>query len=340
MIKNKNIHIEVTGYNKRFYIDDFPNISKGDIITISQLELSARSTLDVECICDNCNKEFLRKRRNIHHDNTFCSDKCKGSYHKGNNSIERKKTIIKKVKERIDKGRSLSYKTIKEDDATLFYLIDKYYPLNKILSDLGYSEQDSIEYFGLTRNLSKKTLSVDEIIERLNYLESINRLTTSAMRTEFDDLRLEISIKKIFGSVENCFDELGYKRDIYNRDPSIRMGRLFENTFKEILNSLNIKYEYQKPLSNGSIPDFTVKSLNVIIDTKLSSWTTSIQSDIEKYSPYCDTLIFVYLREGSVIPSYAENVKLVSVYDYLNKLPENEKLLYTNKLNDILSHHP
>lgn len=341
MIIDKDIDVKITGYNLRVYIKDYPKIKKGDKIKVRQLDLSPRSTLKLECKCSNtdCENTYFRQRRDISSERTYCSSRCRGEHLTKLNLIEHKRKILKGFEDRIKNNKSIKYNDIKKDDPTLLHAIDKYYPLHEICKDLGISEEDLVNKFGLTRNVYSRTLSEQEIIERLEYLDSKGRLTTSAMRTEFNDLRLEISIKRIYGSVENCFEKLSFKRDIYSNDILIMMGRKFEELFKDILKDLEIEFEYQKLLPNGCIPDFTLCNNDIIIDTKLSSWTTSISDDVSNYTDYCNKLIIVYLREGSTLPKY-NKTELISVYYYINKLPLNKKDYYINKLEKILSYHP
>lgn len=343
MIINKNIELKINGYNIRTYKEKFPNIEKGDIIVLNQVnDISPRSTVEVECLCSNigCKKKYFRPRRNIHTETTYCSDICRGEHVRYKNSLFRKDKILEKFRLRIVNNESIKYKDIKTEDPSLLYEIDRYYPMNEILRDLNIHEEDYVNTYGLSRNVNSRTLSEKEIVKRLDHLKSMGRLTTSAMRTEFTDLRLETSIKKIYGSVEECFSVLGYERDIYSNSTLIKMGREFEAVFKDILEELDIYPEYQKPLSNGYIPDFRLREEDTIIDAKLSSWTTSIPEDIQKYSQHCKKLLFVYLREGSSLPTYSSNVKLVSVYYYTSMLNENKKEHYESKLKNILSYHP
>lgn len=343
MIIDKDIEVKVTGYNIRTFIDAFPNIEKGDTIEVNQIDgLPLRSTLEVECLCSNdgCEETYFRKRRNIHTETTYCSDECRGESIRRNNSESRKKYLVDSLRKRISQGESIRYNDIKKDAPSLIHAITKYYSLREILEELGLSEEELVSEYGMTRNINPRTLSKDEILERLLYLKSIGRLTTSAMRTEFNDFRLEVSIKRTYGSVEECFVQLGLDRDIYSAEPLIMMGRLLESLFRDVLDELGVSYTYQKVLSNNKIPDFYLCKEKVILDTKLSSWTTSIPEDIENYSQYCKKLIFVYLRRGSFLPDYGDNVHLVSIYSYIDRLSSEKRESFLLRINKILSYHP
>lgn len=119
-----------------------------------------------------------------------------------------------KFKKRIDEGKSIRYNDLKVDDKTLLYSVKRYFgSIVKLCEDIGISKQELIDNYGFTRNIDKKTLSENEIKERLLYLKSIGKLTTNAMRKEFDDLRLEQSLKKVYGSVNDGLTYFGLERD-------------------------------------------------------------------------------------------------------------------------------
>ena len=330
--------------------------------------------------------------------------------------MKKKEEVLLRFKSRINEGKSIKYKDLKNEDPSLLYAIEKHYGgIYKISQELGYTEDDLVNKFGLTRNINKRTLTEDEIKNRLLYLKSIGKLTTNAMRTEFNDLRLEQSIKKLYGSVENGLKYFGLERDrvrvskksiikeikelseqgidmsyanmmeinsklvsnansyfgkgwysildeldikyeakrkkftkesIKNRintihkkfgevnyniikkydsgiltyvyqnydnlidfyidmglDPIDCMdfstqklkGFAFERLFKEVLELLNIKFKYNTYYDEKTRPDFQM-SKGVWFDCKLSAWTNSIETTIEKYTPKCNKLIIVFLR--------------------------------------------
>lgn len=110
---------------------------------------------------------------------------------------EKQQKVLKRFKDRVDSGRPITYKKLKEEDSSLLYAVERNLKnISVACSLLGISQDEMIEKYGFTRNINKRTLSEDEILERLNYLKSIGKVTTNAMRNEFNDLRLEQSIKK------------------------------------------------------------------------------------------------------------------------------------------------
>ncbi|WP_368900868.1 hypothetical protein [Oceanobacillus oncorhynchi] len=128
--------------------------------------------------------------------------------------MKAKDKALLNFKQRIESRKSIKYKDLKKDDASLLWAIERYYGgVYKTAKALGLTEDDLLNKYGLTRNINKRTLTENEIYNRLIYLKSQGKLSTSAMRTEFNDLRLEISIKKLYGSVKNCLEFYGLERD-------------------------------------------------------------------------------------------------------------------------------
>src|SRR5699024_2741974 len=143
-------------------------------------------------------------RKNITTNYTYCSPECRaiGKSKKMNKTKIAKEEIKREFKKIIENGESITHNCLRDNHPSLLRKISRRFGnIRNLCEEIGISEKDMIEKFGFTRNINKFTLSESEIHKRLTYLKSIGRLTTSAMRTEFDDLRLEISCKKVFGSV-------------------------------------------------------------------------------------------------------------------------------------------
>lgn len=329
----------------------------------------------------------------------------------------KEKTLIR-FKERLESGKSIKYNDFKNEDATLYRAVQRYFGgILKICLELGLDEETLVNEYGLTRSINKRTLSEDEIYNRLIYLKSIGKLSTSSMRKEFSDLRLELSIKKRYGSVEKGLAYFGLKRDtvrvtisnlikeiesysksgidmsytnmievdsklvsnsvnkmkkswhtilddlkvdypskykrltktniqkrlnfiiekegeinyylISKNDSSIlyyvyenyesildfyvdmglnpedcmdlysqkSKGFEFERVFSDLLDTMNLDYDHNKAApSNSEIrPDFQLPK-GTWTDCKLSSWTSTIESTIDKYAPHCEKLIIVFNR--------------------------------------------
>lgn len=128
--------------------------------------------------------------------------------------MNKKEETLMRFKKRIDERKPITQKEFIKDDSSLYSAVSRHlHGVGKACEELGISRQDMKDVYNLTNNIDKRSLTDEEIIERLTYLKSIGKLTTSAMRTQFDDTRLERSIKKRYGSVEKCFEILNLKRD-------------------------------------------------------------------------------------------------------------------------------
>lgn len=204
-----------------------------------------------------------------------------------------KDRIIKEFKERIDSGKSIKYNDFREEDPTLLNAIEKYMGgIFRVAKEVGLTEDDLVNKYGMTRNINSRTLSEQEILDRLLYLKSRGRLTTSAMRTDFGDFRLETSIKKLYGNVENGLEHFNLKRDTTRHSKASLSKRIRElsdngedmsytsmmdldptlvhnstNHFKKgwhrILDELNIPYEARRQrFSKESIKDRLYKLLD------------------------------------------------------------------------------
>lgn len=330
--------------------------------------------------------------------------------------MTKKEVIHEKLKNRIDKGLGVNGKTLKKEDKNLYYKIERNGGFIKTFSDMGISIKEMIRDYDFPKNIDTESIGEEEILNRLKYLKKIGDLSTAGIRRgHFDDFRLEKSMKKIYGSVQECLDSLGLDRDtkqvtkdsiiekikdydslgydmcyssmiehdsalvsnatkkfnmgynqllktlniefiekrkeytvesiknrlekvykeegtlrysvLKNKDSSILFyanshydsfsdflddmgydsglyvksdtlkyfGLEFEKVVKEILSSLGYDFEFNKQYSKGIRPDFQFKD-GYWGDAKLSSWTESIDSSIEKYIPNCKRLKIIFLR--------------------------------------------
>ena len=124
------------------------------------------------------------------------------------------KNIQDRLIERIDNNLGVTTKDLKSEDIQLFKDISNNGGFVRIFNSLGISIEDMILKYGFSENIDKRTLEPSEIEQRLLYLKSIGKLTTLEMRkNHFSDNKLERSIKKVYGSVENCLKALNLERD-------------------------------------------------------------------------------------------------------------------------------
>jgi hypothetical protein len=374
--------------------------------------------------------------------------------------MNKKEVLSNAFLHRLAEGKSIKYKEFRLDDSLLLSRIEKEFGgITKCAEYCGITKQELISKYGMGRKIYNSMLTDDEILERLMYLKSIGKLNTNNMRTQFDDLRLEYSLKKKYGSVKNALEFYNLERDtklvnyeklvsqikeleinnydlsynnilktkptllynitnktklswynslkllnikyiplksekydrdtidfklkeiiekegsisysilrnkysgllsyvrsnynsIYNfyedfgYDPVKLMdfktqrikGFMFERIFKDILDKLNIKYQYNKYLNNNTIrPDFILND-DTIIDCKLSSWTSSIEDTFNKYKEVSKKVIIVYLRGLDDYCTINDSkFEMRSVDYYLNMLNDEDKLYFKGKLEYILN---
>lgn len=374
--------------------------------------------------------------------------------------LNKKEELSNLFLKRISDGKSIKYKDFKTEDSSLLYKIEKVFGgITKCAEYSGISKDELLNKYGMRNQIHGKMLSDDEILSRLIFLKSIGKLNTNNMRLQFNDLRLEYSLKKKYGSVQKALDYYNLKRDtkvikyedlvseikhlesinydlsytnilenksniMYNlsnktglgwydslkligvnytplvaekytkesvqkklieiieKEGSISYsilrnnysgilsyvranyssiydfyldfgyeptkfmdlttqkakGFLFEKVFKEILDCLNIKYEYNKYLNDNTIrPDFILDN-GVILDCKLSSWTHSIESTFNSYKNHSNKVIVVYLRGKNEYCSVNDDkFEIQNVEYYLNKLNKKDKLYFKGKLEYILN---
>ena len=343
MIKDKNIKIIITNYNRRFY-KEYLSSNDEEYIVINQLNLSDRSTVEVECECDLCGKTHYIQRRNISTEKTYCSRECNSKSRKNihkENRMNRKEELKNIFVKRIEEGKGITYPELKNDDPSLIWKSEKLFGnLSNLLSEIGIEKDELIKDYGFSYNIDKRNLNYEEIKERLLELKSKGKLNTSLSRKYFPDgQRLERSMIAMFGSFEDCLIHFNLERDLTNPDLLIRSGIQFEKTFKDSLDAINVNYEYQNRTFKDEklfIPDFILDN-DIWVDTKLSSWTDSIDSTISSYSTMCNKLIIVYLRGTDNFKSNHSNVEFIKVDKIFPHLVNVGREDLINEFNQIKS---
>lgn len=92
MIKDIDVDVKIHGTNREKYERVLGrNLTNGNIVSVSQRNVLPSSRLEVECECDMCGEDFLRKRVNIKSETTTCSTKCRDEWLKENNPNPKKK---------------------------------------------------------------------------------------------------------------------------------------------------------------------------------------------------------------------------------------------------------
>lgn len=149
----------------------------------------------------------------------------------------------------------------------------------------------------------------------------------------------ETYAREAFGSWENAVRAAGIDYESIRKDGSTLapLGHEFESVLSEILTDLNLpytRYDHERYR-----PDFVLDT--EWVDAKLSQFTYKSPDDngltvIDKYEPYCDKLTLVFLRGNKECDvNITEKTRLVNVYKYVNKLPDNLRGKYYAKLDEI-----
>lgn len=333
MLIDKDMKIKISPNNKRFFLDY--EIDKNGYITINQKDLSPRSTYEVYFGCDECGKEFKKRRRDYNSgSSTFCGEKCRKINNKkafDKKREERKDLLKKDFIKRINEGKSIKYSDIYNENRKMIYDIERLFgSISNISQEVGITREQLVNEYGL-RNIvldDSGCLSYEEVKRRVFYLSENKKLNTAYSRREFSDgQRLERSMKTLFGSFENGISHFGLERDIYSTNELIEAGRKFQDLTFKSFKAMKYGFDYEKGRELNTIfPDFVFNN-DVWIDTKLSSWTISIENTIEKYSPHCKRIIILYLRGNTRTDLVSEKVgflKIDEIYPYLRNIKRED----------------
>lgn len=236
------------------------------------------------------------------------------------------KNIRDRLEEHLSKDGDMSFRYMSENDLKL---------VNDIRNRFS-SYYEGLDYYQTPYKRAYNVISEENIVKRIKTVIENNGTVNYTILKKEDPSVLHYSYK-VFDSFDNMLKELGFDEYITEHPSTlIRKGREFESIFKEILETLDVEHLYNKTI-NDVRPDFRLTN-NVWIDTKLSTWTPSIQETIDKYSPECDKLLIVYLRGETDIINYyniPKNTKIVSVYSLTKSLPEDKRNKIINRLQSI-----
>ena len=171
-----------------------------------------------------------------------------------------------------------------------------------------------------------------ELIKMIERGEPVNYTAVEAKYKHFTNLA-----RKFFGSYRGLFDACGLDYDQYRADAKLSSyyGYQFEEIVASILSDLGVNYERQ-PCINGLYPDFVTK--DCWIDAKLSRWTIILSNcdTVNRYEKYCDKLLILFLRGDKETDEWiSEKTRVVSVYKYIDQLPEEKRNYYIEKLEEI-----
>lgn len=175
--------------------------------------------------------------------------------------------------------------------------------------------------------------SKEKIIAELERLgeEKINQVVNFAL--EYRPL-YKACIKNFKSFEEACKYAHIHLREKHER-VYIEAGRKFEGILSRVLTECNFKFKSNPKMGNNR-PDFVFDN-GVWADAKLSKFTSSIDKTIKKYAPNCKELWIIYCIGGIERQQKStEKVHLVSVWKFINMLPESRKNYYTNEIKRLI----
>lgn len=239
-----------------------------------------------------------------------------------------KENIIEESIKYIHNGKFYSYKLRKNDRKLDNAIKRHFHNYEKLLKEIK-----------LIRNEFENLILIDidnSGWNKINIIESLIKLNSDGLNLNSlnmynENRSLHRACKHHFGTYKKAveFAGLDYKNIV--RDKDSYFGLEFQKILGNIFKILDINFLENKEV-NGLKPDFRLDN-EIWIDAKLSQWTSSIDNTIKKYKDYCNELIIIYFRGYSDEIDREDNVKVISIYKYLNDLGINEESIIYEWLN-------
>ena len=205
----------------------------------------------------------------------------------------------------------------------------------KTISSTHLIQGDTVSCGCYSREISAENNSNNLSGQRFNHLLAIkkvgksNTLNTWLCLCDCGKYTIVISKNLIRGNTESC----GCRRNIIQRK-----GMNWELLVKNVLKYKFPDFFYHKRLPNNSVPDFTVETQNIILDAKRHDYL-NIEECIDKYSPFCEKLIFVCMekkrKNWKIDFKDSNRIEFWYNKDILNWIPHEEKELFSNALKEI-----
>lgn len=170
-------------------------------------------------------------------------------------------------------------------------------------------------------------MELAELLKHVVDMSKQGEKVSSSYLTSIDSKGL---IKRHFGDCDTFFASLGIDAEKH-LSPLRRMsgicsscGIMFEELLGELLKEVGLKW-CSKPIGNLK-PDFVVG--DKFIDAKLSKSVAENGEASEKYEPYCEKLILVYLCGESSDYMISDKTRIVRYDSFYELLPDITRKSY------------
>jgi|GEM_PF-6450000 len=141
----------------------------------------------------------------------------------------------------------------------------------------------------------------------IKYYGSWEQTINAILNIDYDEIREDIDLMKYYG---------------------LKFEKLLGDIIKEVSG------DFVKGYNQYLKPDFVIGS--TWIDAKLSHWTASIPETIEKYEPFCDYLMIIFLRGNRTLDKMVTNkTRILSVYTYIKLLSEERQEYFIKLLDEL-----
>ncbi|GLO66126.1 PDDEXK family nuclease [Oceanobacillus kimchii] len=313
-IEDCQISIKINGKNRKQYSKiTNDNLSTGDTITISQLNVIKGSRVEVSCSCDYCKTKFYRQIYAIRGNNTFCSLNCKNKWLKNNNPNPKK-----------DEKKVFCEVCHKE----FFVYESKYLKQDNFLCSRGcYSTHRKINY------------RADNIYNYSRFNVNCNMCNITFETTEW-----YIENKRFLFCSQECYwrhrkefyKDYYYKTNINNSrtetDP--------EKTVRRWLESNDIKYVQEYPFYKKYFIDFFLPEHKVAIEVNGDYWhaNPTIYGDGDNLKPLHKNQLGVHEYDEKRNTEIRQHFPLFVIWE--SQIKQNVDFFMSKIISNILIENP
>lgn len=199
------------------------------------------------------------------------------------------------------------------------------------LSAACYREFGGLKKAVLAANLdyrslvSKKQWTREEIIREIKQLRQMEEdLSSSTVASHYPDLAGAAATH--FGSWGNAVHEAGFDYDKIRKDRFFESfkGGEFEKCVRKTLHILEWNVEYQRNFKFDDFffePDFFDRDTGAWIDAKLDAGGHGVHITIQRYLPFTDKLVIIYLK-GKPRKRDSKYAEFIPIKDFYTQLRE------------------